>query len=183
MPGQPANPVARFAFMEDLEFLDGYEGQTLDELLAMKSTHSVDSLILAIEMALTEKGKALEWELCEPEWVVLAVEAIEREVHSGGYLQFFSNSSRAYTGIADSALDLIGCPNVASITRDAISVLQLPDEFGMDDVAAALEERRNEITEALEDCDRRFFENEESIAECLLTFIDANKDEIQIPHN
>jgi hypothetical protein len=61
-------------------FLDGYRGQTLDELLTMTDTYREDSIILAIEQALQQKAPT---DLTPPEHVVLAVEALEREVNNG----------------------------------------------------------------------------------------------------
>ncbi|MBX3437178.1 MAG: DUF4375 domain-containing protein, partial [Planctomycetaceae bacterium] len=88
-------------------FLDCYSGQTIQELIALKDSHRIDSLVLAVEQALRNKPDA---ELSEPERVVLAVEAMEREVNNGGYQQFFGNPSREYAGFLVRALGLIRCP-------------------------------------------------------------------------
>ena len=59
-------------------FLESYGGQTIQQLIAMKDSHRIDSLVLAVEQAL---GSKPESELSEQERVVLAVEAMEREVN------------------------------------------------------------------------------------------------------
>ena len=59
-------------------FLENYGGQTIQQLIAMKDSHRIDSLVLAVEQAL---GSKPEGELSEPERVVLAVEAMERELY------------------------------------------------------------------------------------------------------
>ena len=105
-------------------FLDSYGGQTIQQLIAMKDSHRIDSLVLAVEQALGSKSES---DLSEPGSVVLAVEAMEREVNNGGYYQFFSNSSREFTPFLVHALKLIGCQKVAVISTDAIAVLGLPD--------------------------------------------------------
>lgn len=76
-------------------FLEGYEGQTLQQLIAMKENYRIDSLVLAIEQALNAKP---DTELSNAERVVLAIEALEREVNNGGYHQFFINAGRDKRG-------------------------------------------------------------------------------------
>lgn len=92
----------------------------------MKDSHGIDSLVLAVEQVL---GSKPEIGLSESELVVLAVEAMEREVNSGGYEQFIKNSSREFTGFVVHALELIGCTKVALISANAITVLELPEQF------------------------------------------------------
>jgi hypothetical protein len=70
-------------------FLKSNGGQTIQQLIAMRDSHRVDSLVLAVEQALASKSEA---ELSEPERVILAVEAMEREVNNGCYEQFLGNS-------------------------------------------------------------------------------------------
>jgi len=88
-------------------FLESYGGQTIQQLIAMKDSHRIDSLVLAVEQAL---GSKPETELSEPERVVLTVEAMEREVNNGGYQQFFTNSSREFTGFLVRALGAYWLP-------------------------------------------------------------------------
>ena len=66
----------------DQPFLDAYGGQTTDELIALESEYRIDSLVLAFEAALDAKA-----EHSKQERVVLAVEAVEREVNNGGFTQ------------------------------------------------------------------------------------------------
>jgi len=101
-------------------FLEGYGGQAIAQLIAMKDSHRVDSLVLAVEQALG--GKRAE-DLSEPERVVLAVEAMEREVNNGGYEQFFFNSSREFTGLLVEESCLGGAlPATTRTTRTSSSV-------------------------------------------------------------
>ena len=51
-------------------FLEGYSGQTIQQLIAMKESHRIDSLVLAIEQAVNSKAEA---EISNTERVVLAV--------------------------------------------------------------------------------------------------------------
>ena len=59
--------------MGGTNWLDGYSGQTTDELIALEGEYRTDSLVLAFEQALMAKD-----ELTDEEKVVLAVEALER---------------------------------------------------------------------------------------------------------
>ena len=95
--------------MADLKWLDGYSGQTIEELLALADEYRVDSLLAALEEGLNQKAEEVgEQDLSDEERIVLAVEAFEREVNNGGYGQFFSNSSGQYTPIIVASLLNIG---------------------------------------------------------------------------
>ena len=160
-------------------FLDRYSGQTLQQLIAMKSSHRIDSLVLAVEQALLHKPDSA---LTEPERVVLAVEAMEREVNNGGYGQLFLNSPRESTEFLVRALELIGCPKVAAISSDAISILRLPAGFDSNTVERVASELSDEALGKLGECDSRYYANDESIDERLFAYIERHQDEIQIPH-
>jgi hypothetical protein len=159
-------------------FLDGYGGQTLQQLIALRSSHRIDSLVLAVEQALLQKP---ETALTEPERVVLAVEAMEREVNNGGYGQFFLNSPRESLFIVR-ALDLIGCPKAAAISADAIAALALPE--GLD--SKTVERVGSKLSDAalgeLAECDSRYYANDETIDERLFSYIERHQNEIRIPH-
>jgi hypothetical protein len=78
-------------------WLGGYSGQSVEELLSLEVTHRCDSLVLAFEEAIGQKAQRDGVRgLTTEERVVLAVEALEREVNNGGYDQFFINASREF---------------------------------------------------------------------------------------
>src|SRR5579862_9885762 len=111
--------------MTDLQWLDGYSGQTVDQLLALEGKYRIDSLVLAFEQAMDQKAAEVgEESLTEEEGIILAIEALEREVNNGGYGQFFVNSSRAYAPVIVPALGRIGCPRTADITQKALNVVE-----------------------------------------------------------
>jgi len=63
--------------MADLQWLDSYSGQTLEQLLAMTNEYRVDSLVVALEQALEQKSARAGGEsLSIEETIVLAVEAL-----------------------------------------------------------------------------------------------------------
>ncbi len=166
--------------MADLRWLDGYTGQTTEELLALADEYRVDSLLLALEQALTQKAaEAGEQDLSDEERIVLAVEALEREVNNGGYNQFFSNSSGEYASIIVDSLLRIGCPETANITSGAINALGSQD-FSLEALEAALESENEERDEQLDECDGLYSGTGEDIASKLFEFVSAHQDAIQL---
>ena len=159
-------------------FLESYNGQALDELIALESDYRIDSLVLAVEQALMEKSRA---RLAAAELVVLAVEGMEREVNNGGYRQFFGNSSREFTSFLVQALELIGCQKVAAISADAIDALAVPPDYDDGMVEEASFALSADQSTKLEDCDNRYYTCDEPIADRLFEYIKRNRDSIRIP--
>lgn len=157
-------------------FLKGYSGQTTDQLLALEDNYRVDSIVLAFEEALLHKSTP---DLTREERFILAVEALEREVNNGGYLQFFTNAS-PHAGIIESALHAIDCPITEQITHDAIAALELEDDFQPHDVVAAAENADESVREVLEECDNRYFDDGEPIADRLFDWIRKNRMAIRV---
>ena len=155
--------------MPELQWLDGHNGESVDDLIALEVKYRTDSLVLAFEEALDKKAARLgDAKLSDEERVILAIEALEREVNNGGYDQFFVNSSREYAPIIVNALRRIGCPKVAEITQKALKIMQ---EFPEDN-----EDRQ----EALGECDTQYFEYPENIEKSLFAFIKANRSKIKL---
>jgi hypothetical protein len=121
--------------MPDLPWLDNYSGETTEELLALEGRYRTDSLVVVFEHAIDQKAarEGLQ-SLSDEERVVLAVEALEREVNNGGYEQFFLNSTREYAPIIVDALTRIGCRRTAAITQKALDALRA---FPLTDAAIA----------------------------------------------
>jgi hypothetical protein len=157
-------------------FLKRYDGQSLAELLAMETTYRIDSLVGAIEEALSSRS-----DLNEAEKVVVSIEALEREVNNDGFVGFFHNSSRRYAPHVVSALYRIGCPKTAAIAQRAIDALALSGPLTVELVEAAIyreDEARNAV---LEECDRDYYRGEEEpIADKLFSFIKAQRVSIRI---
>ena len=69
--------------MADLQWFEGYTGQSTEDLLALEGTYRIDSLVLAFEEGIGQKATAAGDDvLTSTETAVLAVEALER-VHIG----------------------------------------------------------------------------------------------------
>lgn len=167
--------------MADPIWLAEYSGENVDALLALEKTHRTDSLVLVFEMAIQEKrARVGDQVLTDEEWTVLAVEALEREVNNGGYDQFFVNSSVEFAPRIVESLRRIQCPSVAEITADALAALHLP-ELTVSAIEQVIYSDNQDRTYALNECDRRFFEYPEPIAERLFAFIRKNKSRVRIP--
>lgn len=112
--------------MAALRWLKQYSGQTVEELLSLEEEYRLDSLVLAFEQAIEQKVSREGSQETSVERVVRAVEALEREVNNGGYLQFFVNSSVEFAPDIVASLRQINCPKTAEITQRAIDALGLP---------------------------------------------------------
>lgn len=157
------------------KWLNGYSDQSVEQLLSLEGEYRTDSLVLAFEEAINRKAQRDGMQsLSEEERVVLAVEALEREVNNGGYDQFFVNSSREFVPTVVSALQRIGCKKTASITQKAIKALGTADlkSEAIDAVMARDDEQR---LAKLNRCDDSYYKSAEPIAERLFAFIEANK--------
>jgi Domain of unknown function (DUF4375) len=168
--------------MSEQDFLDSYSGQTTAELLALEEIYRVDSIIMAFEQALEQKSKQQGLSnLTSLERMLLAIEALEREVNNGGYDQFFRNSSVEYTPIVISALNAIDCPHTAHITLDALSALGLSPFPMADEIKKVMDTADAERDEKLNDCDSRYYVTGENIALALFTYIKSHSNEVQLP--
>ncbi len=160
---------------QELEWLEGYSGQKAEQLLALEGKYRTDSLVSAFEQAilgkLNREGKDA---LTEEERIVLAVEALEREVNNGGFDQFFTNSSCEFVPVIVNALRRIGCRKAANIAQRAIQatgVSELTPEAIGDAMSAEDGKRQGKLSR----CDNSYYETAEPIADRLFAFIKANK--------
>lgn len=155
-------------------------GQTVEELLSLEGKSRIDSLVLAFEQAISQKAERTSNQgLSYPERVVLAVEALEREVNNGGYDQFLTNSSREFAPTIVESLKRIGCKKAASITQKAVNALGVSElTVKAIDTAMATDDEPRQKTFA--QCDDAYYRNTEPIAERLFAFIKANKGGISL---
>ena len=112
--------------------------------------------------------------LTAEERIVLAVEALEREVNNGGYDQFFANSSREFAPTVVAALHRIGCKKTATITQKAIKALGTSD-LTVEAIDAAIAADDEQRLAKFNRCDDSYYKGAEPIAERLFAFIKANK--------
>ena len=122
-----ARKVSGGTSLADLGWLDGYAGQSVDQLLMFESTSGAYSVLAALEEAIQAKQKELgRMKITGLEFMVLSVMALIREVNNGGYHQFFLNSSRQFAPRVVNDLVHVGCTDVADITQEALDALKLP---------------------------------------------------------
>ncbi len=164
--------------MANDRWLEGYEGQTTDELLALENDYRIDSIVLAFEQAIAQK--AASQPISKEERYVLAIEALEREVNNGGYSQFFLNSSHEFVDVIEEALTAIGCPKTAAITEQALASLGVGGELTEEKAEAVVLADSDVVREALDACDDRYFRNDEPIADRLFAWLKHNRASIRI---
>ena len=166
----------------EARWLDGYSGQTVDELLALNPEYRIDSIVLAFEEALAHRARDLGLgALNEVEISVLAIEALEREVNNGGHHQFFLNTPE-YAEFVVPALRRIGCTRTADVAQRAIDLLELPGPVTASRVADALDnDLQGSLIELLiEECDAPYFDEPEAIADRLFSYLSENRERIRI---
>ena len=168
-------PFATESQIPDLKWLEGYSGQTADQLLSLEREYRIDSFVLAFEQAIGQRAaRERKQSLTDVERIVLAVEALEREVNNGGYDQFFVNPSREFAATIVESLLRIGCPRSAKITQRAINALRCSDlTVGAIETAMATDSKRRD--EKLSRCDELYCKSREPVAERLFAFIKTNK--------
>lgn len=161
--------------MTDKKWLDEAGGQSIEQLIQLEKTHRIDSIVVAIESALMEKA-----EVTESEKVVLAVEAMEREVNNGGFHQFFLNASDEYAPILVFALEQIGAPKTAEIADRAAKTLGAESDWPSERYELAASRANNAILAELGACDDEFYASGEAISELLFEFVKLNKFDIDL---
>jgi hypothetical protein len=164
--------------MPDLPWFDRYNGESFDELIGLEGKYRIDSLVIAFEQAMSQKAARVGMnKLTAEERVILAIEALEREVNNGGYSQFFVNTPE-YVPIIVDALRRIGCPKVAEITDRAVKVVQAAPMTGEETENGSWKENE-EREDALGACDALYYEGPENIEGSLIAFIKANRSRIE----
>jgi Domain of unknown function (DUF4375) len=167
--------------MSEQGWLDGYAGQTTDELIALDDAYRTDSIVLAFEAAIRSKAARMggPQHLTDAERVILAVEALEREVNSDGYDGLFRNASQQVPDVV-SSLEVIGSDAVAALTRSAISVLKIEGPITAEAVESAMEEEDDERDDRLDDLDQAYQQTAGDLADPLLAFIKTHRDQITL---
>jgi len=163
-------------FVEQLKWIEGYSGQTTDELLALEGQFRTDSLVVAFHQALDQKSVRIAPEpLSEEENVVLAIQALDCEVNNGGYSLVFVNSSKELTPALVDALRRIGCVEKAALTQQAIAALGINGPITVDAIDRVMAVHDDERDAKLLEYDQRYYQITEDVAGSLFAFIKRNK--------
>jgi hypothetical protein len=154
----------RGASLADLGWIDDYEGQSVDDILAFADSEDPYQLLSCLEQAIQEHRRKNPG-VTGVENIIMAVMAVLREVNNGGFDQFFRNSSKRWAFFARDALVHIGRNDAAKIVGRAIRALGVPntaDVLGpgvgekfdiLDQKMSTLSTKRDEI---FQECDVAF---------------------------
>src|SRR5260370_19558731 len=112
----------RGASLADLGWIDDYEGQSVDDILAFADSEDPYQLLSCLEQAIQEHWRKNPG-ATGVENIIMAVMALLREVNNGGFDQFFRNSSKRWAFFARDALVHIGREDAAKIAGRAIRAL------------------------------------------------------------
>jgi predicted transcriptional regulator len=165
--------------LAELGWLQGYSGQTVDEILSYEGTDGIHNLLFALEEAIEAKVKAMgPLKITGVERTVRSVMALSREVNNGGYEQFFRNSSRRFAPAIVNDLVRIGCTEIADITQQALDALELPPKLSAEAIEAAMATESVQRKRALERCDVLFYEKGE-LFERLFAYVKAHQEGIR----
>ena len=167
--------------MSGPKWLDGYTGQSTDALIALDGAFRTDSIALAFEQAIQRKAVRIgDPNLTTPERVVLVIEALERAVNMDGFDGLFRNEAE-YVPDLIFALDAIGSLDVARLARAAIGALDITGEVTPDLVESAMDEDDEARDERFQAYDEAYYEIAGDLADPLLAYIKANRDQIVLP--
>jgi len=155
----------RGASLADLGWIEGYEGQTVDDILAFADSEEPYQLLSCLEQAIKEHWQKKPVVRTGVENIIMAVMALLREVNNGGFDQFFRNSSKKWAFFVGDALVHIGRKDAAKIAGRAVRALGVPDTAmavgpGVGEKFDILDQRMNTPStkrdEILQDCDVAF---------------------------
>jgi hypothetical protein len=163
-----------------LPFLD-YSGQTTAEILASKGAYNVASLLYALEKGIiATQSESKRADCTQPEHLLMAVSALQREVNNGGFAQFFFNSSRQYAPEIVEYLVWINCSKTASLAKRAIDCLALgAGPVTPDTVRAAIVGEDAARDQRLNALDKEFYQLSE-IEHNLFRFVEEHADSFHL---
>jgi hypothetical protein len=157
--------------MADDKWFDNKADLPVIKLVELDKQYRIDSLVCAIEEMIHKKERG-GTDLCEEEVLVLAVEAMEREVNNGGFAQFFANDSWIFSSFLGDCLMRIRAVETSELARLAVSALAVPDLTSKAEIDSALED--GAVLEKLEELDARYFQTSDNIERLLFDFIKEN---------
>ena len=163
----PSSPI-------DLDWQDGYCGQTVDELLSLEGRGEPDLVVRAFSQAIQEKV-ARRGRLSEAERVVLAVHRLDATMVTDGIDNFFIYCSDLAPTIVESLL-CIGCKRLAKIAQRGLDALKLKTA-GAKQIAAEMAKRNERREEELSKCSAAYWKVP-GPARQLFAFIKAHRQSI-----
>jgi hypothetical protein len=159
----------------DVDGLDVYSGQTVEELLSFEKFRRTDLLVQSFEQAIQRKADR-RGRLSDAEKVVLAVRKLDSTMVVDDFDNFFRYSPQFASTIVDSLLR-IGCKRLARATQRAVDALHLRS-LRTPQVKAAMNRQDELRDEKLSQCSRSYW-TVPGPARRLFAFIKANKESIR----
>lgn len=105
--------------LTDLGWIDGYEGESADDILAFSDSENAYNVLCVLEEAIERHWKERPGMRTGIENTIVAVMALIREVNNGGFDQFYRNSSKRWSFFVRSALLHIDRKDAAKIAARA----------------------------------------------------------------
>lgn len=166
--------------MDRQSFLPSYQQQSINELIALEEDYRTDSLVLAIESAILAKKESGQ-SISKVENLILAIEAMERNVNNGGFSAFFLNTGE-YSPIIVHSLITINCPKNAALAEQAITCLNINTlEATPDTVRNKIKFSDDKLEDELTEIDQLYYFSDEAIELRLFEYIKENSIKINIP--
>jgi hypothetical protein len=166
--------------LADLGWVDGYSGQSVDELLSFEGTEEAPRLVVVLAQAIQEKVKSSGiMKMSGVERMILSTMALWHEVNNGGYDQFFRNSSRRVAPVIVADLLRIGCPEIADISQTALDALNLP-KVSVEAIEEAMSTASVDRRRTLDRCDIAFYDKGNLLAERLFIYAKKHQGGIRI---
>jgi hypothetical protein len=173
------------ASLADLGWMDGYHGQSVDDILSFAATENAYRVLATLAESIEQNWKQTPGSRTGVENDIVAVMALLREVGNGGFDQFFRNSSRRWTFFVKSSLIRIGRPDAARITGEAVLALgeiagsRFVTGFGtaFDELDKRMREPNSRRDETFEECDQMFYQLT-GLPESLLAYAQLHADGI-----
>jgi hypothetical protein len=163
--------------LADLGWLEGYAGQSMDELLSFEGSQAPERLLATAEEALRRKIKE-ERNWTAPERIIVTVMTLLYEVNNGGFDQYFRNSSLSHASVIVDDLKRVGCKGTAKIAQKAIKALRASD-LKPDGIRAAMGKTDSRRDQTLHDCDEAFY-NLNEIPDRLFAYMRENARAIRL---
>lgn len=161
----------------------GKSGSKADALTRVKIENASDNeLLLMIFNSLSKEHSDEPEELAIKNWneskrAIYLIWLLESEVHNGGFMQFFINSSREFYQFVPQCLELVGAGRFAELTRNANEIYETHKSYILKQIDGTLKSYHSILSENLfDDLDSEFYSlyTLEDLYQIQITYIREN---------
>lgn len=153
-----------------------YNGESLDELIALGTEWRVDSRVASVHQALS--GRQVP--PTHAELVVVYVNEFENGINSGGLQEYFWHSKGQALGQLPDMLREIGAAEVALLLERGMAAADLVPPCDPYEVEEAMDEPKKAVADALSALDQEYFGAGIALADRLWAYVVAHRDEISL---